>query len=92
MDALNFDKDYLKTLLYSHGDNSDKIAELQKLLIRAIEKKLTDRQREVIELKYFNNYKGKEIAKELGISASTVSRTLKSAEKNLKSALEIFMD
>ncbi|MGI5979632.1 MAG: sigma-70 family RNA polymerase sigma factor [Oscillospiraceae bacterium] len=50
----------------------------------AINEELTDRQRELIELYYLENMNMTEIARRLGISPSTVSRTLKRGRGRLR--------
>ena len=50
----------------------------------AINEELTDRQRELIELYYLENMNMTEIARRLGISPSTVSRTRKRGRGRLR--------
>lgn len=50
----------------------------------AMNEELTDRQRELIELYYLENMNMTEIALRLGISPSTVSRTLKRGRGRLR--------
>ena len=62
----------------------------------AMNDELTDRQRELIELHYLENMNMTEIARRLGISPSTVSRTLKRGRGRLRKYLKYngryFMD
>lgn len=54
----------------------------------AINEELTDRQRERISLYYLEEMSMKEIAARLGLSPSTVSRTLKHGRGRLKKYLK----
>jgi len=60
--------------------SKEKLAtEVQKIL-----KKLTPRENEIIKLKYFQNYKNKEIAELLGIKYQTVRNILHNAFSKIK--------
>lgn len=65
-------------------NNSDEIVRMKKILKKAILNELTDRQRICLSRYYFEGKSMKEIASELKICPSTVTRHIKSAEKNLK--------
>ena len=71
----------------SGDDNSERMERLMRNLPKAMDK-LSERQRLMIELRYIKNMKGIEIAEQLGVNASTVSRTLKRAKKSLRKMLE----
>ena len=47
---------------------------------------LTEQERNVVEMKYFHDYTGTQIAKALGVSKGRVSQLMKSLMKKLKSA------
>ena len=49
-------------------------------------KQLTSKERKAVRLKYFQDYKGKEIAKAIGVSKGRVSQILKNAISTLKTA------
>jgi len=55
---------------------------------KVIEEELSDRQREVMIAYYFQEMSIPAIAREWGINKSTVSRTLKRAEKRLRMFLK----
>lgn len=61
-------------------DNSDKLHRLKKAVPKAMAE-LTPRQQELIELYYGKKSTMKDIASELGVNESTVSRTLARARK-----------
>ena len=61
------------------GRISIKDERLRRVLLEIIENELTARQREILSMHFAQNMKVTEIARELGIEKSTVSRTLSSA-------------
>lgn len=64
-------------------DNSDQMDRLRRNLRRAREQELTPRQRQLLAL-YFDEGKNMaQIAEELGVARSTVSRTIARAKKRL---------
>jgi RNA polymerase sigma factor (sigma-70 family) len=60
-------------------DNSQDTIDMASLL-----SKLKDREKEMIELKFFYNYREKEIAEKFGVSVSFVSLTIKRAIEKLR--------
>lgn len=68
-------------------DNSLQMERLRRNLRRAREWELTPRQRQVVELHYDRKLSVKEVAGELGLHPSTVSRTLKRARERLRNCL-----
>ena len=73
------------------GDNQDRLERLRRNLRQAREQELTPRQRKVLELRYERGMTGVEIAEELGVSPSTVSRTLRRARDRLRRYLQYSM-
>ena len=67
--------------------NTEEIDRLKRNLIRAIREELTPRQREMIYLYYSQEINMPTISKQMGISVSTVSRTIKRAEEKLQRCL-----
>ena len=65
-------------------DNSEQLERLRRGLRRAREQELTPRQRQMLELHYDQRLSVTEIAKELGLHPSTVSRTLGRARERLR--------
>ena len=65
------------------GDNSEQMARLRRNLRRAREQELTKRQREMVALYYDQGMTMPQIAERLGVSRSTVSRTLRRARDRL---------
>ena len=85
--------------LYIDEDNSDLIAyhlylkgasnrpereRMKRILMRAIRCELTERQRSCLVKHYLEGMKMKDIAKDMGLSKSTVSRHISAAEHKLR--------
>lgn len=71
-----------------YSDNSKQIERLKISLKKAIDSELTCCQKRAVEEFYFNNKSITEIAIELGVNKSTVSRHLKRAKEKLGQALK----
>ena len=65
------------------GDNSERLERLRRNLRQARERELTPRQRQLLELYYDRGMTIPQIAQELGVNRSTVSRTLRRARDRL---------
>ena len=65
------------------GDNSERLERLRRNLRQARERELTPRQRQMLELYYDQGMTMPQIAEQLGVSRSTVSRTLRRARDRL---------
>lgn len=65
------------------GDNSERLERLRRNLRQARERELTPRQRQMLELYYDQGMTIPQIAGELGLNRSTVSRTLRRAKARL---------
>ena len=65
------------------GDNGEQMTRLHRNLRRAREEELTERQREMVGLYYDQGMTMPQIAERLGVSRSTVSRTLRRARDRL---------
>lgn len=68
-------------------DNSEQLSRLRRNLRRAREQELTPRQNQMLDLYFEHSMNMVEIARELGVNPSTVSRTLRRAKKRLYSCL-----
>ncbi len=71
--------------------NENSREKMKKILARAIESELTEKQRKCITDYYLLRRKEKEIAAELGISPSTVSRHITLARKKLRHIASYYM-
>lgn len=69
-------------------DNSDQLARLRRQLRLAREQELTPRQRQFLARYFDDGLSMREIAEEMGVDPSTVSRTLRRAKERLRRALQ----
>ena len=65
-------------------DNQEQIERLLRNLRKARIQELTPRQQQMLSMRFEQNMSGAEIARELGLNRSTVSRTLRRAQKRLR--------
>ena len=70
------------------GDNSEQLARLRRNLRRVWEAELTARQSQMLHMYYEQGLSMPQIAGELGITKSAVSRTLSRGRSRLKSYLQ----
>ena len=68
-------------------DNSEQYERLKRNLRKAFKEDLTSRQRQIMEMYYFQELSIDAIANELRIDRSTVSRTLKRGRERLRRCL-----
>ncbi len=79
----------LASLMQSHTENGDDPhTRLQRNLRLARANELTPRQAEMLELYFDEGKTMQQIARELGVFPSTVSRTIARAEKRLQHCLQ----
>ena len=69
-------------------DNSEQLERLKRNLRKAISDELTPRQRQMMEMYYFQKLNIPTIANELGLNRSTVSRTLKRGRNRIHRCLK----
>ena len=65
-------------------DNAEQMARLRRNLRRAREQELTARQRQAVDMYFDRRMSISEIARELGVSPSSISRTLQRAKTRLR--------
>ena len=93
-DPLNAGQDNILSYKYweSKGNsNTKEIRRMIKFIKNAMNKVLTPSQNACITMSYLQNMTGKEIAIELGLSESTVSRHIKAGLKRLKDVSELYI-
>ena len=77
------------------GDTAESNSVQHNLMIKVmrnvIENELSERQRQVITLYYFQKMNIPEIAKMLGVNRSTVSRTISRGRRNIMEKLKYFV-
>ena len=76
----------------THGrDNSKETRRLIKFLVNAMDKCLTDQQKTCITSVFFDGKQQKEVAIELGLSRSTVSRHIKAGLQKLRDVADLYV-
>ena len=70
------------------NDNQEQIQRLLRNLRKARVQELTPRQQQMLSMRFEQNMSGAEIARELGLNRSTVSRTLRRAQERLRRCLQ----
>lgn len=71
----------------SSGDNAREIERVKGYLLKAMDEELTDRQKEIVNMFFFDGKSLTEISNILGVNKSTVSRHLTRSKEKLRSAL-----
>lgn len=74
------------------GDNSRQLDRLKENLARALRQDITDRQRQYLQLYYDQGLTMPQIARQLGVNKSTVSRTIHRGEARLRRCLRYGAD
>ena len=72
--------------------NGRQRAEYRRFLYRSIKTQLTQRQRQMMELRYFQGLSIPQIAQELRVNKSTVSRTINRALSRLRELADVYFD
>ncbi len=83
---------FLRRLNSGRGCNSEHMLIAQRALHNALEYDLTERQRLVVGMYYFDRRKLQEIADILGVDRSTVCRTLHRGKARLEKCMQIYFD
>ena len=88
MRDIPFDERYLTPYdpFAPQGDNRLRLRRLRRYLPEAMED-LTERQKEMVRMHFFEEKTVSDIARELSVNRSTVSRCLSRAEKRLRRTL-----
>ena len=86
---IHFTDENTNTILFSSFNpnsttNSESRRKMKEIISKAIVTELTDMQRICLTEHYLNDKKQKEIASELGLNASTVSRHITKARRKLQ--------
>lgn len=89
--VLEFDRSFVQELMNQPATNSTNMKIAKEMLKDSIAEDLTSNQKKMVYLKYYEQLKNKEIAEQLGLDASTVSRTLKRARERIKKSMRLYM-
>ncbi len=87
----NVDKILYSKYLSSGNTNNESRRQMKQILSKAITEELTEMQRICIVEHYLNRKKQKDIAAELGLNASTVSRHINAAKHKLKNIASYYI-
>ena len=85
--AMTNKKKIEESLYYSGVDKLDLLIDIDLLLVEA---KLTERQKEVVELYFFLQYTQEEVSKVLGISQQAVLDHIKKIKNKIQKVIEIW--
>lgn len=91
LDDMNTNKITYINYLANGATNESSRQKMKKILSKAIISELTEKQRFCIVEHYINEKKEKDIAFELGVNTSTVSRHITSAKKKLQHIASYYM-
>ncbi len=80
----------ISALIGDENSNTVRHSLMLKIMNNIIENDLTDRQKQMITMYYFQHMNISEIAGKLGVNRSTVSRTISRGRKNLTEKNEVF--
>ena len=80
--------EWTKWLAEESGNNSIYLLCMRNALPDIMDTELTDIQKQYVEMRFYRHMTLQEIADEMGIDRSTVSKTLKRALMNMKKALD----
>lgn len=81
----------ISALIGDAETGGDKHRLMIKIMRNIIENELSERQRQMIALYYFNRMNIPEIAEMLGVNRSTVSRTLSRGRRNILEKMKYFV-
>ena len=85
------DKEISTLIGDTESNNSEKHRLMLKILRKVIAEELTERQREMITLYYFERVNIPQIAEMLGVNRSTVSRTISRGRRNIMEKMKYFI-
>ena len=85
------DKEISALIGDTEANNSEKHRLMLKILRKVIAEELTERQRQMITLYYFDRANIPQIAERLGVNRSTVSRTISRGRRNIMEKMKYFI-
>lgn len=85
------DKSIAALIGEGESGNAEKRRLMLKIMRSVIENELSARQRQTVTLYYFQNMNIPEIAAELGVNRSTVSRTISRGRRNIMEKMKYFI-
>ena len=91
-EAREFDRGYNRSLMQEESTNREQITIARRVLRDVIATELTPRQRQAILLYYYDGLGKSEIARQMGVNPSTVTRTLSRGEETIRRFLRFFFE
>lgn len=85
-------RSYMRELFGKAQDNHAHLMLVRRALTDIIEHELTERQKQILHLYYFEGKNGREISEMLYVNKSTVSRTLYRARERIRKNLRFYFD
>ena len=84
----NFTESLGSLALYHNTNDNEHTERIKRVISLVIRNELTEKQRQVLLMYYFDNKNIIEISKELGINKSSVSRLISRAKMRIEKALK----
>lgn len=87
----NNDKIIFARKILFNSDNNDERIRMKKIISKALDEELTEKQTACIVAYYLEGKKMKNIAEELGVAPSTVTRHIQSGKNRLMNIAKYYM-
>ncbi len=90
--ALEFNRSFVLEMMNGYRTNGRRLMIAMQVLHDSIEQDVTQRQREMLQMYYFDKLSTPEIAQQLRVNKSTVSRTMRRAKERIRKNLRFYFD
>lgn len=90
--ALEFNRSFVLELMGDIQTNGQHLMIATHALHDSLEQDVTERQREMLQMYYFDRLSTEEIAQRLGVNKSTVSRTMTRAKRRIRKNMRFYFD
>ncbi len=81
-----------RDMLGLERDNADQLAVAREALGDVLRNELTDRQLEIIRMRYYEEMRPIEIARALGLAPSTITRSLQRSRRTIYQCMRFYFD
>ena len=85
-----FESDMLKTSKIKENSNSAKISDIKNIVFSIIKNELSDKQKKILNMYFVKKMNYSQIANQLNVNKSTVSRTKSRAFKTIYKILQYY--
>ena len=92
MEKLEYNSSVVQELFHNPTTNRRHLEIAHRALHEVIDRELTPRQREMLLMRYYECKRASQIARELGVHPSTVTRTLRRAEEHIRKSMRFYFD